>query len=98
MGEGGRGGEHRRNYLGLTHPPDIASLHVVAEYFLTSTAADNHLPNTSLSKTATAYLASLRYLERLVMTPVLLRLLGHQPHVASVTHGRPIELTVGPAV
>merc|ERR1719284_429427 len=58
----------------------------MAEQLLSSTVLDNNFP-------------SLGDLKGLVVAAVLLRLLGHQAHVAGVAHHRgPVELAVLSAV
>merc|ERR1719336_1670692 len=57
----------------------------MAEQLLSSTVLDNNFP-------------SLGDLKGLVVVAVLLRLLGHQAHVAGVTHRGPVELAVLSAI
>merc|ERR1719382_184746 len=57
----------------------------MAEQVLSSTALDNNFP-------------SLGDLKGLVVAAVLLRLLGHQAHVAGMAHRRPVELAVLSAI
>mmetsp|Transcript_53220 Transcript_53220/g.116826 ORF Transcript_53220/g.116826 Transcript_53220/m.116826 type:complete len:415 (+) Transcript_53220:887-2131(+) len=69
------------NILGLAGPPDVTSLHLVLEK--DGPIGLHHLHG-SVS----------RGLKRLVVGPVLFRLLCHQPNVGHGTHGSRVECTV----
>merc|ERR1719186_757704 len=70
-----------RSILGLAHSPDISLLHRVRKYLLPRATDYNHS-------------ASTRHLKCLVMTAVLLSFLGHEPHIAGMSHSGPVKLTI----
>ena len=72
-----------RGVLGLAHAPDVTDSHRVVEDFFPGRCVD-HLDRARLCD-----------LEGLVVRPVLLGLLRHEPHVGNVAHGGRVELAVG---
>jgi len=71
--------------LGLTHPPDVASLDLVLDQRVAGSADHpDHARSVDL--------------ERLVVRPVLLGGLGHQPDVGRAPHLRGVERAVAPAI